>query len=63
MAVEIVTKRTIWVVKCDCKGPEEDQFTKMWTEEPPREARCPHCGKWHEPKEETYIGKDKFDGK
>lgn len=55
---EIVTKRVIWVAECDC-NPEE-KFRKMWIQNPPRECQCPLCGKWIVPKEDIYIGKDRF---
>jgi hypothetical protein len=59
--VEKVTKRTIWVAKCDC-DPEKGA-NKTYTENPPRETLCDNCRKWITPVEESYTGKDKFDGK
>ena len=56
---ETITKRTIWVVKCDC-DPEKG-LHKEFTEDPPRECLCANCGKWISPTEESYTGKDKFD--
>ena len=55
---ETLIKRTIWVAKCNCSL--EDKFQKVFTEDPPKFTMCTLCGNWIEPKEETYIGKDKF---
>lgn len=63
---ETLIKRTIWVAECKCnEGKEEDNFRKVYTnpEDVPRETKCMICGAWIIPKEESYIGEDKFDSK
>lgn len=55
---ETLIKRTIWVVQCDCDPV--DKFRKIWDNDPPKSFMCPKCSKWHDPIEESYIGKDKF---
>jgi hypothetical protein len=53
MAVETVTKRTIWVAACKC-GESDTR-----TENPPRERLC-NCGEWVKYVEQSYTGKDRF---
>lgn len=61
---ETLIKRTIWVAECNCnEGKEQDKFRKIFDINPPRDVMCTFCHKWIEPKEESYIGKDKFDKK
>lgn len=54
---ETLTVRTIWVAKCSCT---EEGLNKQYESDPPREIQCPKCGKWIEPEETSYTGKDKF---
>lgn len=58
---ESLVKRTIWVAECDCNP--DDKFRKIYEVDPPRETLCPLCKEWVTPKEETYVGKDRFDKK
>lgn len=54
MSVEKFTmvRRTIWTMKC-----EECGQSKEWVEKPPKATRCA-CGKWHEPKMETFTSQE-----
>lgn len=57
MAQETYIKRMVWVATCPClSGTEKEPFSKVYTENPPRETRCPHCHEWIVPKSESYIG-------
>lgn len=54
----IMVKRTLHVFQC----PSCD-YRKTYTENPPKELRCPSCGPpatWIGGKTETYTGPDKF---
>lgn len=55
---EKLTKRTIFVAKCDCD--KEDPFYTIKLESPPREILCPKCGTWIPFVMESWIGNDKF---
>lgn len=61
MAVERMTKRTIWTFDC----PICD-YRKVYHKDPPKELVCPACHggghtEWMTPKEESWTGKDRFD--
>ena len=51
---ELFRKRTIWSVKCACGWQRE------WVNNTPKSTQCPRCKTWHDPKEESYTGKDEF---
>ena len=50
---EYLIKRTIWEAKCDC-GAEPD----IRSDNPPREKKCPNCGKWVKFVEVSVVGPD-----
>ena len=63
MAITNLTKRTIWVAECDCRENEGEKYRVEYTDNPPRETKCPHCHTWIEPVEVSYTGQDTFNNK
>lgn len=54
MSYETLTKRTIWVAKCDSCDDQKESVT----DPPPKERLCIKCNKWIPYVEESYIGSD-----
>jgi hypothetical protein len=54
---ETLTKRTVWVAKCNCG------FSDVKAEDAPRETFCNTCMKWVPYVKESYTGQDRFNGK
>lgn len=56
MAIEKLTKRTIYVANCPKCGESD-----VKDDNPPRERYCNNCQEWAKYEEQSYIGKDRFD--